>query len=71
MTITLDNLADSLQTLFTTTADQAAKDSGMIQRRRTITGAGFVQTLVFGWLDDPKATLDDLGDEPGPARHFR
>ncbi len=34
MTITLDNLADSLQTLFTTTADQAAKDSGMIQRQR-------------------------------------
>ena len=52
MTITLDNLAEGLQTLFTTTADQAAKDSGMIQRRRTITGAGFVQTLVFGWLDD-------------------
>src|SRR5271166_4820005 len=68
MTITLDNLADSLQTLFTTTADQAAKDSGMIQRQRTITGAGFVQTLVFGWLDDPKATLDDLGDELGVSK---
>jgi len=68
MTITLDKLADSLQTLFTTTADQAAKDSGMIQRQRTITGAGFVQTLVFGWLDDPKATLDDLGDELGVSK---
>ena len=68
MTITLDNLAESLQTLFTTTADQAAKDSGMIQRQRTITGAGFVQTLVFGWLDDPKATLDDLGDELGVSK---
>jgi hypothetical protein len=68
MTITLDNLADSLQTVFTTTADQAAKDSGMIQRQRTITGAGFVQTLVFGWLDDPKATIDDLGDELGVSK---
>src|SRR5271157_255542 len=68
MTITLDKLADSLQTLFTTTADHAAKDSGMIQRQRTITGAGFVQTLVFGWLDDPKATLDDLGDELGVSK---
>jgi hypothetical protein len=68
MTITLDNLAASLQTLFTTTADQAAKDSGMIQRQRTITGAGFVQTLVFGWLDDPKATIDDLGDELGVSK---
>jgi hypothetical protein len=68
MTLTLDKLADSLQTLFTTTADQAAKDSGMIQRQRTITGAGFVQTWVFGWLDDPKATLDDLGDELGVSK---
>jgi len=40
----------------------------MIQRRRTITGAGFVQTLVFGWLDDPKATIDDLGDELGVSK---
>jgi hypothetical protein len=68
MTITLDNLADTLQTVFTTEADQAAKDSGMIQRQRTITGAGFVQTLVFGWLDDPKATIDDLGDELGVSK---
>jgi IS4 transposase len=68
MTITLDNLADTLQTVFTTEADQAAKDSGMIQRQRTITGAGFVQTLVFGWLDDPTATIDDLGDELGVSK---
>jgi hypothetical protein len=68
MTITIDTLADTLQTVFTTTADQAAKDSGMIQRQRTITGAGFVQTLVFGWLDDPKATLDDLEDELGVSK---
>ena len=68
MTLTLDNLAESLQTVFTTAADQAAKDSGMIQRQRTITGAGFVQTLVFGWLDDPKATIDDLGDELGVSK---
>ena len=26
-------------------------------------GAGFVQSLVFGWLDDPTATIDELGDE--------
>ena len=44
VTITLDKLADTLQTLFTTEADQAAKESGKIQRRRKISGAGFVQT---------------------------
>src|SRR5690242_1855943 len=68
MTLTLDHLAETLQTVFTTAADQAAQDSGMIQRQRTITGAGCVQTLVFGWLDDPKATLADLGDELGVSK---
>ena len=63
MTITIDKLAKILQTLFTTEADTAAKESGMIQRRRKISGAGFVQTLVFGWLEDPTTTIDELGDE--------
>ena len=68
MAITLDTMADTLQTLFTTEADQAAKESGMIRRRRKISGAGFVQTLVFGWLDDPKTTIEDLGDELGLSK---
>lgn len=65
MTITLDKMTDTLQTLFTTEADQAAKESGMIRRRRKISGAGFAQALVFGWLGDPTATIEDLGDELG------
>ena len=63
MTTTIDKLAKILQTLFTTVADAAAKESGMIQRRRKISGAGFVQTLVLGWLGDPTSTIDELGDE--------
>src|SRR5262245_55579279 len=60
MTITLDQLADALQTLFTTDADQAAQDSGMIQRRRKLTGAQFVQALVFHWLENPTATIEEI-----------
>ena len=60
MTITLDRLADALQTLFTTDADQAAKDSGMIRRRRKLTGADFVQAVVFHWLDNPHATIEEV-----------
>ena len=63
MTITIDKLAKILQTLFATEADTAAKESGMIQRRRKIYGAGFGQTLVFGWLEHPTTTIDELGDE--------
>jgi hypothetical protein len=60
MTITLDRLADALQTLFTTEADQAAKDSGMVRRRRKLTGAAFVQALVFHWLENPQATIEEI-----------
>lgn len=54
------DLVPTLQTLLTTTADQAGRDSGLIQRVRVFTGATFVQTLVFGWLGAPDATLDQL-----------
>jgi hypothetical protein len=60
MTITLDRLAEALQTLFTTEADQAARDSGMIRRRRKLTGAAFVQAVVFHWLDNPRATIEEV-----------
>ncbi|HEX4620537.1 MAG TPA: IS4 family transposase [Myxococcaceae bacterium] len=68
MAITLDEMAATLQTLFTTEADRAAEQSGMIRRRRKISGAGFVQTLVFGWLDDPTTTIEDLGDQLGVSK---
>jgi hypothetical protein len=63
MTITLDQLADALQALFTSDADQAAKDSGMIQRQRKLTGADFVQALVFHWLENPQATIEEIIDD--------
>lgn len=58
----LTNLADTLQTLLTTQADEAARDAGFIRRRRKLSGAIFVQTVVFGWLDNPTASLDELTD---------
>jgi len=62
---TVTHLVHHLQTLFTTFADQAARDTGFVQRRRKLSGAAFVQALTFGWLDDPQATLGDLGDVAG------
>jgi hypothetical protein len=60
MTLTLDQLAEALQTLFTTDADRAAQESGMIRRRRKLTGAAFVQAVVFHWLDNPRATIEEV-----------
>src|SRR5207249_8679408 len=37
-----------------------ACNSGFVQRRSKLTGPAFVQTLTFGWLSDPEATLEDL-----------
>ena len=67
MTIRVHGLAAALQTLLTETAERAAKDSGLIVRKRKLTGAGFVQALVLGWLGDPLAKLEDLAAPLGVA----
>lgn len=54
------DLIPTLQTLLTTTADQAGRESGLIQRVRVFTGASFVQMLVLGWLGNPDASLENL-----------
>jgi hypothetical protein len=62
---TVAQLADTLQTLFTTAADQAAREAGFIRRQRKLSGASFAQALVFSWLDNPDATLEDLASATG------
>jgi hypothetical protein len=49
-----------LRTVLTTTADTAARATGFVQRRSKLTGGHFVQTLLFGWLANPTASLTDL-----------
>ncbi len=68
MRISIEKLASTLQTLFTTGAAQAAQESTMIRRQRKISGAHFVQTLVFGWLENPKATVDELAEQLGVSK---
>jgi hypothetical protein len=58
----LTDLAATLQTLLTTEAEQAARDTGCLKRVRKLSGASFVQTLVLGWLHDPHASLDSLAE---------
>ncbi len=53
-------VAAVLQTVFTTDANHAARTSGFIQRQRQLTGASFVQALVFGFLANPRMSLDQL-----------
>ncbi len=53
-------VAAAMQTLLTTTADTLARTTGFTQRRSPLTGARFAQALVFGWLTNPEATLEEL-----------
>lgn len=53
-------LCQTVQTVLTTVADQAARATQFVQRRSKLTGAKFVQSLVFAWLAQPAATYEQL-----------
>ncbi len=57
---TVTKVVQAMQTILTQTADQAAQLTRFVQRRSKLSGAAFVQTLVFGWLANPQATLEEL-----------
>lgn len=62
MLTNLTDLADTLQTLFTTHAHELAHTTHFVQRRRKLTGPAFAQVTVFGWLHNPTASLADLAE---------
>ena len=57
---TVAQVCEAMQRLLTEVADEAGVSSGFIRRRRKLSGAGFVQTLVFGWMANPQASLEEL-----------
>jgi hypothetical protein len=56
----IPHVAAALHTILTTTADLAGRQTGFVQRASPITGSVFVQTLVFGLLANPQASLSEL-----------
>jgi len=56
----IHEVATALQLVFNRVADDAAHDSGFVQRQSKLTGGVFVRTLTFGWLHNPQATLEEL-----------
>jgi hypothetical protein len=57
---TIAQIAQAMQTVLTTTADRLGWKVGFMQRSGKLDGSHFVQTLVFGFLDQPQATYEDL-----------
>jgi hypothetical protein len=56
----IPQVAKGIQDILTSVSDFIAGECGFIQRLRKLSGSGFVQTLVFGWLANPSATLEQL-----------
>ena len=57
---TLPQLTAAMQDLMNTRADVAGRVSGFVQRASPLSGASFTQTLVFGFLANPDASLEQL-----------
>ena len=51
---TLPQVPNKMQRILTTTADRANR---LCLRSRKLTGSRFVETLVFGWLENPEIPL--------------
>lgn len=56
----IPQVSAAVQQLVTETANTVAEASGFTKRRAPISGAVFVQTLVFGWLANPDASMSEL-----------
>jgi hypothetical protein len=57
---TIAHVATTMQEILGPVADCAAQATGFVQRTSKLSGAAFVQTLVFGWLAQPQASLAQL-----------
>ena len=53
-------VGQAMQRILSEEADKAARTTGFVQRESKMGGAEFVQTLVFGWMSNPQATLEEL-----------
>jgi hypothetical protein len=60
---TIPRVADSMCHILTVAANEAAKRSSFVKRRRKLDGASFVQALVFGWMANPEATAEATAEE--------
>jgi hypothetical protein len=58
--VSVPGVCVALRPLMTEAAEAAARASGFVRRRSKLTGAAFVQAVVFGWLNRPEASLEEL-----------
>jgi hypothetical protein len=58
----LQNMSETIQSFFLNIADNTAKKVKFVQRKSKLTGSLFLQLLIFGFLHNPKSSLNDLSE---------
>ena len=56
----LSRTARAIQQVFGSAVELAAAQSGVIQRQRVLTASSLAQTFVLGFMQNPRASDDDL-----------
>jgi hypothetical protein len=52
--------SELLQKVLGDEAERCSRESQFVRRQSKVTGTGFATTVILGWLDNPKATLNEL-----------
>jgi hypothetical protein len=58
--MSVSQVEQSLKRILEERANTLARETGCIKRQRKLSGADLLQTLVFGWLSHPDASLEVL-----------
>ena len=57
---TITQVAETIQRILGEEVEQLAREVGFVKRHVVLSGADFVQSLIWGWLQEPQITLDGL-----------
>jgi hypothetical protein len=60
MATTITQVAKAMQKILTEVANRVGRESELIKRQVKLSGASFAQLLVFGWMKNPNATLEEI-----------
>jgi hypothetical protein len=60
--INLNKASKIVTNFFNKSAVKIARVTRFVQRKSEMTGPLFLQTLTFGWIENPSASLNDLAD---------
>ena len=58
----LQQVPHNMQRILRSIPDEAAVASGMLRRKRKLTGSALTEILVFGWLENPEASYHQLAE---------